>query len=183
MNDRLSEVWGFLPTFVAVARATSVTGAADRLGISPSAVSKTIKLLEQRLEAAVFVRKSRGVELTEAGRSLFASAEAAISHLERGLVASGLDPLNTTVRLAFMGTLGRLLTTPMAGVLREEQPGLRMSASNADSPEQLLSDLEDGSLDVAYTINVPVGVPFASDFVGSMPMAVYIGRQDRKSVV
>lgn len=176
MNRRLLEIWGHLPTFVAVARAGSVTGAADRLGLSPSAVSKAVKLMEERLEATVFVRKSRGVSLTEAGRALLAAAEHAVSHMNRGLVAAGLDPLHATVRVSFMGTLDRLLTAPMAGAFREEQPGLRLSVSNVSSPSQALADVEDGSTDLTYTINVSTGAPFAADFVGTMPMAVYIGR-------
>lgn len=178
MNPRLADIWGFLPSFVAVARAGGVTAAADRLGISPPAVSKAIKTLEARLGSTLFVRKPRGVVLTEPGRALFAAAEHAVANLERGLVASGLDPLHTTARVAFMGTLDRLLTAPMAGAFREQQPGLRLSVSNAASPGRALADLEDGSLDVVYAVNVAAGVPFACDFVGQMPMAVYVGRHN-----
>lgn len=176
MNALLAEVWSFLPTFHAVARAGSVTGAADRIGISPPAVSKSVKTLEARLGGAVFLRRPRGVELTETGRALFEATERAMSDLERGLLTSGPNPLRATVRLAFMGTLDRLLTAPVAGALREDEPGLKLSVSNARSAARALTELEEGRIDALFAINVAAGHPFAADYVASMPMAIFVGR-------
>ncbi|MCK5887250.1 MAG: LysR family transcriptional regulator, partial [Alcanivorax sp.] len=61
-----------LPLFLALARAGSFTGAAERLGCNKSKVSLSIKRLEQRLGVALVTRTTRQVHLTEAGERLLA---------------------------------------------------------------------------------------------------------------
>src|ERR1700743_2883934 len=56
-----------LAAFVAVAELSSFSGAAVRLQVSPSAVSQSIRALEQRLGVALLNRTTRSVSLTEAG--------------------------------------------------------------------------------------------------------------------
>ncbi len=56
-----------LSTFLSVAQHQSFTSAAVRLGMSPSAVSQSIRSLEQRLGVALFNRTTRSVSLTEIG--------------------------------------------------------------------------------------------------------------------
>jgi len=66
--------------FEAAARHQSFTRAAAELGMTQAAVSYQIKLLEDRL-APLFLRKARGVELTEAGRRLAPAVTAAFDGL------------------------------------------------------------------------------------------------------
>ena len=56
-----------LTAFVAVAELSSFSGAAARLQVSPSAVSQSIRALEQRLGVTLLNRTTRSVSLTEAG--------------------------------------------------------------------------------------------------------------------
>lgn len=65
MNDLLA--------FLAVAREQSFTRAAARLGVSPSALSHTMRNLEQRLGVRLLARTTRNVAPTEAGERLMAS--------------------------------------------------------------------------------------------------------------
>ena len=58
---------GGLPAFLLVAERRSFRAAAAELGVSPSALSQTIKALEARLGIALFQRTTRSVGLTEAG--------------------------------------------------------------------------------------------------------------------
>lgn len=67
--------------FLAVAECKSISKAAKRLYISQPAVSITIKKLEENLNATLFIRKSKGVELTEDGRNLYDSAKKALNIL------------------------------------------------------------------------------------------------------
>ncbi|MDE5865243.1 MAG: LysR family transcriptional regulator, partial [Lachnospiraceae bacterium] len=67
--------------FLAVAECKSISKAAAQLYISQPAVSVTIKKLEENLNATLFIRKSKGVELTENGRKLYDSAKRAFNIL------------------------------------------------------------------------------------------------------
>ena len=67
--------WDKLKTFHAAAEAGSLTGAAERLSISQSAVSRQISALEISLATPVFHRHARGLTLTEQGRILYAAAD------------------------------------------------------------------------------------------------------------
>ncbi|MEK8930295.1 LysR family transcriptional regulator, partial [Escherichia coli] len=58
-------------TFFAVARNQSFRAAGDELGLSSSAISHSIKTLEQRLKIRLFNRTTRSVSLTEAGSNLY----------------------------------------------------------------------------------------------------------------
>ena len=73
--------------FLAVARRRSFRRAAGDLGVTPSAVSQAVRALETRLGAALFVRTTRSVGLTEAGRRFFDRAGPAFEEL----VAAGDD--------------------------------------------------------------------------------------------
>jgi len=77
-----------LSTFLVVARERSFTKAAAKLGLSPSALSHTIRLLEERLGVRLLTRTTRSVSLTDAGERLlqavrpqFEEINAALSQL------------------------------------------------------------------------------------------------------
>src|SRR5690349_19299439 len=67
--------------FEAVARHGSFTGAARELGVSQSAVSHQIKLLERQLGASMILRSTRRVELTRRGHALFGAVTEALNIL------------------------------------------------------------------------------------------------------
>lgn len=67
--------------FLSVAENKSISKAAEQLFISQPAVSITIKKLEESLNTTLFIRKSKGVELTEKGRHLYDSSKKALSIL------------------------------------------------------------------------------------------------------
>lgn len=74
-----------LRQFLVVAEERHITRAAERLGMQQPPLSQQIKAMEQELDVQLFHRKPRGVELTDAGRVLFAEARALLAHLERAL--------------------------------------------------------------------------------------------------
>lgn len=59
-----------LKAFLSIARLNSFTKAAAEIGVSPSALSHTIKLLEEKLGVRLFARTTRSVSPTEAGKQL-----------------------------------------------------------------------------------------------------------------
>ena len=69
-----------LETFLQVADCGSFLKAAEKLYISANAVTKQINLLEDRLELKLFRRSTQGLELTEAGKLIYAEAKKMIRH-------------------------------------------------------------------------------------------------------
>jgi DNA-binding transcriptional LysR family regulator len=76
-----------LTAFVAVARERSFTRAAARLGVSQSAISHTIRALEERLGIRLLTRTTRNVTPTEAGERLLAAVAPRFDEIEDELAA------------------------------------------------------------------------------------------------
>ncbi len=70
-----------LPIVAAVARRGGFAAAASELGMSASAVSHAIRLVEERLGQPLFARTTRSVALTEAGKSLIAAITPALQDI------------------------------------------------------------------------------------------------------
>lgn len=71
-----------LQAFVAAATTTSFRDAAERLNVTPSAISHRIRLLEDLLDTPLFVRTTRQVTLTAAGEAYLPAVRDALERLE-----------------------------------------------------------------------------------------------------
>lgn len=71
----------WLRSFEAAARHLSFTQAAEELGLTQSAVSQQIKGLETYLRTPLFLRRARGIELTDAGRAYLPTLEGALTQI------------------------------------------------------------------------------------------------------
>src|SRR5690242_19944563 len=101
-------------SFLSVAQHRSFRRAAADLGVTPSAVSQAVRVLEGRVGAALFIRTTRSVGLTEAGERFLARAKPAFEEL----VAA-----SETARALGQRPAGRLrLSVPRAVVLPLLQP-------------------------------------------------------------
>ncbi len=90
--------------FEAAARHLSFTRAAEELHLTQSAVSRQVAALESGVGTPLFVRRNRGLALTEAGEALFRAAGSALSEIGRALeqiTAPARDSLNVTASVAF----------------------------------------------------------------------------------
>lgn len=106
-----------LAAFIAVAQTRGFSSAAVRLGVSPSAVSQSIRTLEQRLGLVLFNRTTRSVSLTEVGARYFERVLPAFNEL-----ASASDELGQEAT----HPIGLLrLNVPRAGYMILLQPILR----------------------------------------------------------
>lgn len=74
-----------LQYFCTVAKYQNVTKAANSLYISQPALTKTIKSLESELGAPLFIKKGRGIELTEAGKIFYHRVNNALDLIGKGL--------------------------------------------------------------------------------------------------
>lgn len=78
-----------LKAFVTVAAEGSFTRAAARLGVSQSALSQTLRNLEERVGIRLLNRTTRHVSPTEAGQRLLAQVAPALAQIDRGLAQLG----------------------------------------------------------------------------------------------
>jgi DNA-binding transcriptional LysR family regulator len=85
----MSEDLNAMAVFVAVAEAKGFRAAGDRIGVSASAVSQSIRKLEEQLGVVLVQRTTRSVHLTEAGERLLASVRPALEEVRSAVAAIG----------------------------------------------------------------------------------------------
>ena len=135
---------------VATARYGSFTAAAERVGVTQSAVTKSVADLEQQLGYALFSRTARGVLLTEEGRAFVERASRLIEEAEdlfRG-TTPGSDPYTDVLRIGVCpASLEWMLLEPLAALLARH-PKIRFDIVGS-SYDQIVQQLRAGSIDVA----------------------------------
>jgi len=119
---------GQLRTFLAVAEAGSIRGAAAALMVTEPSVSAAVSSLGRELGVRLTERVGRGIRLTEAGRELARHAARILGLAERAgraarEAAGGADHL----RLAAVTTAGESVLPPILADFLEETPGLQVS--------------------------------------------------------
>ncbi len=134
--------------FLEVARAESVSVAAERLHITQPAVSRSLKDLEEMLGTPLFDRVGRGIRLNEAGRVFQAHASASMVELMRGrdrLTRSG--DLTSRLSIGVLPTAATDLLPRAALRFRDEMPNVRLHMLTG--PNWLLfNQLRDGMVDL-----------------------------------
>src|SRR5438876_12438777 len=83
------EDWGSLAAFAVVAEERSFTRAAARLGVSPSALSHSMRRLEERLRIRLLARSTRSLSTTEAGERVLARLRPAIEEISPAVAERG----------------------------------------------------------------------------------------------
>ncbi|HLL32904.1 MAG TPA: LysR family transcriptional regulator [Streptomyces sp.] len=152
-----------LRTLDALARHGSVSGAAEGLHITTSAVSQQLAKLEREVGQRLLARHGRGVRLTDAGRLLAEHAARILSQVaiaqsdleaQRGQVAGEL-------RLSAFPTAARGLFPTALAALRAEHPALRLRSCELE-PERGIRAVVRGDLDLAVVLdwyNKPMPLP------------------------
>lgn len=77
-----------LRAFAEAARTESFKGAASRLSVTPGAVSRQVKQLEDRLGVPLFARHANGVHLNETGRQLAKDIDSGLERIATGVMAA-----------------------------------------------------------------------------------------------
>ncbi len=126
----------FYRVFAQVARCGSLTRAARELGISQPAVSQALKQLEQQLGCRLFVRSSRGVQLTREGQELIGYVQAGLHTIQEGenrlRQMLNLDSGEITIGASDMTQEFFLL--PYLERFHSRYPDLKVHMNNAPTP-------------------------------------------------
>ncbi|KQW91599.1 transcriptional regulator [Massilia sp. Root418] len=161
-----------LLTFEAAARHLNFARAAAELGVTPTAVSRTIKNVEAQLNVRLFNRTTRSVGLTEAGASLNAALAPALSlirdSLSRALLAT--DQPSGTVRVSSSYVAYRILIEPHLDGFLEKYPLINVEISL----DNQLSDI----VSTGFDIGIRMGRKVQNDMV-----AVQLGAVQKRVVV
>ncbi|WP_433888024.1 LysR family transcriptional regulator [Streptomyces sp. CA-111067] len=138
--------------FVAVAERLHFSRAAEELLIAQPALSRQIRALERELHTELFVRDSRRVELTEAGRRLLDDARPLLAAADaaRRRVARATQAPRTLV----VGFRTGIRVTEAARAFAAAHPGATVEARRVDWDDQAEAVL-DGRVDLAY-VRLPV---------------------------
>lgn len=120
--------------FVTAAESQSFTAAAERLGITKSAIGKSITQLEHRLGAQLFHRTTRKNSLTTEGEAYLISCLNALEILqtaERELHSNSTEP-SGTVRIDVPAFFGRSVIMPVLMKMAEHHPQLKLTVTFND---------------------------------------------------
>ena len=162
--------------FVAVANELHFGRAAARLYISQPSLSNQIRKLERTLGTDLFVRTSRQVELTPAGRALREEAPVVLAALERAAESARLagEGVAGTVRLGYSPmagyeTLGAVLTA-----VEHDSPNVTVIASECFSA-QIPGRLLGGELDAGLALFPESRRGVRSELLRTEPLALLFG--------
>ena len=149
--------------------------AAQRLAISQPPLSVAIQQLEAEVGAPLFLRNSRGVQLTAAGQALVPAAQAAIDGAAQALHAAR-DAASGQVGRLSIGFAGTMLYRGLPQMLRRfqaEHARLQLTLRELSSSEQLV-ELQHARLDAgfAHVAHAPTGL--AAQLVSSQPFVACV---------
>jgi len=172
--------------FLSVARHRSFRRAAAELGVTPSAISQAVRALEARIGAALFVRTTRSVGMTEAGQRFLSRAKPAFEEL---IAASGVAselgqrPAGL-LRLSVPRAVVPILLEPLIASFCQAYPEVEVEIAASEE----LVDIAAGGFDAgirlgqfiaADMVAVPMTKPFRFIIVGSPAYLAGSGRPER----
>lgn len=148
LSPRATQIWNWLPAFRAVAESEHLPTASKEVHLSPSALSRSVRLLEDDLGVELFVREGRQLELTEAGRRLLGASRSAMRAVEGALDQILSAEAAGDVRIAAPGPYCTLFVLPALRRLREAFPEVvpHLKGAGPSAVDRLLLE---GGLDIA----------------------------------
>lgn len=160
-----------IPVFLAVAQERNFRAAADRLGVTRSAVSQGIKRLEDMVGLSLVSRTTRSVRLTEAGTKLYDLLSQPWTDITAGLelLASEREPKGL-LRLAVTSIAEPFLSGMLIGSFASTYPQVTVDVTVTDDEFDIVAE--------GFDAGVRLGQVIEQDMI-----AVRIGHDQRESVV
>jgi len=143
-----------LAMFMAVAEAGSFTRAAAKLGLSQSALSYAVRMLEERLKVRLISRTTRSLSLTDAGEKLLHSLRPAFDHIDSEIaqLTALRDKPAGTIRITTFRHAARTVLWPALVKLLPEYPDIAVEI-NVDEG---LTDIVAGRFDAGIRVGEQV---------------------------
>ena len=134
----------------AVVQHGSMAKAGAYLGMTQSAVSQAIAVLERAVDARLLDRTARGVEPTAYGNTLLRRGRAAFDELRQGVreIEFLSDPTSGEVRIGCPDSLAAGIVAPVIERLCRTHPRIALTVSNSDQMQ--LTELHERRVDVVF---------------------------------
>lgn len=141
MNNRAGE----MEVFVLAAELKSFSAAGRRLKLSPSAVSKLVSRVEERLGTRLLVRSTRTLELTPEGDIYLRRARRILKEIDETeeLVAGGREEARGLLRVNSSVGFGERCILPLLGEFAERHPKVRLDLTLTDGVIDLIGERTD----------------------------------------
>ena len=148
-----------LVVFSAVAETGGFRAAADRLGVTRSAVSQTMRRLEERIGVALVRRTTRSVSLTEEGARLYEGIAPALAEIGAAVEATADKPSRPhgLLRLAVSSIAENFLSGPLLASFADAYPAVRI--------EVFVTDEEFDIVAAGYDAGVRLGEVIEADMI------------------
>lgn len=141
--------------FYHVASSLSFSEASGRLFISQSAVSQSVKLLEEKMKCKLFIRNTKQVRLTPEGELLYKHVEQAFNFIKAG--ERSVEEIHSLkqgeIRIGASDTICRYYLLPYFKEFTRQYPKIKIRVTNRTSP-RCIELLKNGSVDLVV-VNLP----------------------------
>lgn len=155
-----------ISVFLAVAEARSFRLAAERLGVTRSAISQAIRKMEDRMGVALLQRTTRSVSLTEAGLRLHERVAPAIAEVTDALDTARDLPTQPTgqLRLAVSSIAERFISGPLLASFALAYPGIQIDVTVTDAEFDIVAEGFDAGVRLGEVIEQDmIAVPVSAE--------------------
>lgn len=161
--------------FLALSEELHFGRAARRLRVAQSAVSQTLRALEEEVGATLLTRTKRSVALSAAGQGFLEHARSALAELEQGTTAARLAASGEVGELRLRFTLMSTLTVLPRVVSRfqRDYPQVQLHIGPGGSVEQLEA-IRTGLCDIGFMALKRDLAPLASEVVARSPLVAVL---------
>ena len=170
--DRLD--WSLIRAFLAVADTGSLSAAARRLGTSQPTLGRQIRQIEASLDLPLFLRRPRGLELTDSGAALLPHARQMAEAMNAfALTAAGqTEDLRGTVRLTASTVVAHHVLPPIIAEIRRAEPLIQIELIASDSSDNLLFR----EADIAVRMYRSTQLDIITRHLGDLRLGVFASR-------
>ena len=174
-SQRLSNLWSWLVAFRVVAETEHLPTAGKALAVAPSALSRTIRLLEEDVGQPLFDRVGRSLVLNEAGAEMLRAVRFAMRRVDEALVRIGPGRFVGSVNVSVSGPFASIYVMPALEAIHEEHPELRGSLCSLTG-HRVNEALKRGDVDLAVLDDPIPDDDLTLVRLTDVPHRVYCGR-------
>jgi DNA-binding transcriptional LysR family regulator len=164
-----------LQYFVTVADTQHIGKAAKTLGISASAISHSVRKLEEDLGQKLFSKAGKNISLTDFGQRVSVRARELLNRAEdmRAEFRSAELPVEGCVRVGATHGISDLLLAPLLGTLQKKHPRLVFEIYSLRSA-QVLESVANGTLDLGICFSPQAHPSIAVSYQQNLPMKIAV---------